>query len=343
MYSIEQYNISHYSSWNDFIAQSKNGTFLFHRDYMEYHSDRFEDFSLLVFEGKKLIAVFPANREGKDLHSHKGLTYGGLIYGSKMKLKEVIKIYRTLLQFLNDNQIDKLHIKPVPAIYHKFPAQEQEYVMFLMNARLTRRDGLSVISYNERLNMTNTRKQGVKRGKVNGLQIVEEPNLKVFWDEVLIPNLSNKHDAKPVHDVSEIIDLHDNFPQNIIQFNVYYENEVVAGSTVFVTDTVAHAQYISGVKGKNMLGSLDYLYEFIISNFSDKKYFDFGPSTEQQGKKLNEGLTEKEIYEYLIVQYGQWITYDPEFNQKTLILWALPILLFIIGGAIIFRKLIVLK
>ena len=60
-------------------------------------------------------------------------------------------------------------------------------------------------------------------------------------------------------------------------------------------------------------------------------------------KKLNEGLTEKEIYKYLIDQYGQWITYDPEFNQKTLILWALPILLFIIGGAIIFRKLIVLK
>ena len=60
-------------------------------------------------------------------------------------------------------------------------------------------------------------------------------------------------------------------------------------------------------------------------------------------KKLNEGLKEKEIYEYLIDQYGQWITYDPEFNQKTLILWTLPILLFIIGGAIIFRKLIVLK
>ena len=60
-------------------------------------------------------------------------------------------------------------------------------------------------------------------------------------------------------------------------------------------------------------------------------------------KKLNEGLQEKEIYEYLIDQYGQWITYDPEFNQKTLILWTLPILLFIIGGAIIFRKLIVLK
>jgi len=60
-------------------------------------------------------------------------------------------------------------------------------------------------------------------------------------------------------------------------------------------------------------------------------------------QKLNEGLNENEIYEFLKNQYGQWITYDPEFNKKTFILWALPILLFFIGGAIILRKLIVQK
>lgn len=60
-------------------------------------------------------------------------------------------------------------------------------------------------------------------------------------------------------------------------------------------------------------------------------------------QKLNEGLNENEIYEFLKNQYGQWITYDPEFNKKTFILWVLPILLFFIGGAIILRKLIVLK
>ena len=60
-------------------------------------------------------------------------------------------------------------------------------------------------------------------------------------------------------------------------------------------------------------------------------------------KKLDEGLSENEIYEFLKNQYGQWITYDPEFNKKTFILWLLPILLFLIGGAIIFRKFIVQK
>tara|TARA_B110001454_G_C12657237_1_gene408008 strand:+ start:589 stop:960 length:372 start_codon:yes stop_codon:yes gene_type:complete len=60
-------------------------------------------------------------------------------------------------------------------------------------------------------------------------------------------------------------------------------------------------------------------------------------------KKLNEGLSENEIYNFLKGQYGQWITYDPEINKKTFILWVLPILLFFVGGAIILRKFIVLK
>jgi len=60
-------------------------------------------------------------------------------------------------------------------------------------------------------------------------------------------------------------------------------------------------------------------------------------------KKLNEGLNENEIYDFLINQYGEWISYDPKFNKKTFILWILPILLFFIGGAIIVRKLIIQK
>ena len=60
-------------------------------------------------------------------------------------------------------------------------------------------------------------------------------------------------------------------------------------------------------------------------------------------KKLEEGLNEKEIYDFLKGKYGQWISYNPEFNKKTFILWILPILLFIIGGAILFNKLFVKK
>jgi cytochrome c-type biogenesis protein CcmH len=59
--------------------------------------------------------------------------------------------------------------------------------------------------------------------------------------------------------------------------------------------------------------------------------------------KITEGYLENEIYSFLKDKYGQWIVYDPEFNKNTLILWILPILLFLIGGAIIIKNLIIKK
>ena len=60
-------------------------------------------------------------------------------------------------------------------------------------------------------------------------------------------------------------------------------------------------------------------------------------------KKLNEGLTEKKIYDYLKDKYGEWILFDPKFNKKTYFLWLLPILLFVIGGLLIFKLFIIRK
>ena len=55
-------------------------------------------------------------------------------------------------------------------------------------------------------------------------------------------------------------------------------------------------------------------------------------------QRLDEGLSENQIYDYLKIKYGEWILYDPDLNKNTLILWLLPILIFLTGGAIIFKK-----
>tara|TARA_B110001454_G_scaffold194128_1_gene195471 strand:- start:193 stop:564 length:372 start_codon:yes stop_codon:yes gene_type:complete len=60
-------------------------------------------------------------------------------------------------------------------------------------------------------------------------------------------------------------------------------------------------------------------------------------------KKINNGLSEKEIYEFLREKYGEWILYDPKLSKNTYILWLLPILLFLLGGAIIYRNLLIKK
>ena len=60
-------------------------------------------------------------------------------------------------------------------------------------------------------------------------------------------------------------------------------------------------------------------------------------------KKINEEISEEQIYQFLKEKYGDWIIYDPEFNKNTYILWLLPILLFLFGGAIIYKKKIINK
>ena len=291
MYRVEQYNSTYYEKWNSFVAQSKNGTFLFHRNFMEYHADRFIDYSLIIFEGDNPVALLPAHKVEDELFSHWGLTYGGLILSDKTKLSGVIQLFKQVLQFLYLNNISVLYLKCIPHIYHKIPAEEFEYALVLADAKVTRRDSLFVIEKASALAFTKTRREAIRRGEKNNLQIIEEPGFELFWNEILIPNLSNKHDTRPVHSLEEIIKLYKKFPNNIRHFNVYQDGKIVAGTTVFITDTVAHPQYISGNKDKNQLGSLDYLYAHLITNvFKDKKYFDFGISNEEQGKKLNEGL-----------------------------------------------------
>lgn len=290
-YTVRLYNAQDFSLWNDFIGQAKNATFLFHRNFVEYHKDRFQDFSIMIFDDEKLISVIPANRVEDTVFSHQGLTYGGFVFGLKIKLGDVIDITREVLKFLQENHINKFKIKLVPSIYNSFFSEEVEYCMFLTQAKLIRRDCLSVIDLKKEFQVTKTRKESIRRGMKNNLEIREELNFQLFWNDILIPNLTKKHNAKPVHSVDEIIKLQEHFPKNIRHFNVYFQNKIVAGTTVFITDFVAHPQYISGNEMNNELGSIDYLYHCLITDvFNDKHFFDFGPSHEQNGMKINQGI-----------------------------------------------------
>ena len=291
-YIVRKYQPTDYLSWNEFVATAKNATFLFHRDFMEYHSDRFQDFSLLIFdENQNLKAILPANRLEEVVYSHQGLTYGGLILNEKTKLQEVIEITFNLLHFLNENEISTLNLKQLPSFYTKFPSEEMEYLSFIINAKLVRRDSLSVLDLKTDYNFSKDRKQAINRGVKNELIVKEESSFELFWNEILIPNLKQKHQAKPVHTIDEITFLKSKFPKNIRQFNVYKEDKIVTGTTIFESENVAHSQYISGNSDKNELGSLDFLHNYLLKEvFFKKDYFDFGVSNENQGRNINQGL-----------------------------------------------------
>lgn len=72
MFEVRPYSNDNAAEWNAFIAGSKQGTFLLDRGYMDYHRDRFDDFSLMVYFKSKLFALLPANRVGTTLFHTRG-------------------------------------------------------------------------------------------------------------------------------------------------------------------------------------------------------------------------------------------------------------------------------
>lgn len=291
-YKIIKYTSEHYKIWNNFVAKAKNATFLFHRDFMEYHSDRFQDFSLLIFDEKEVLkAIMPANISVNDLYSHQGLTYGGIVLDSSLKIEKFITIYTEILRFLELNNIETIHFKLIPNIYSSQPSEEINYALFLSEAKLTRRDSLVTIDLQSQFKINSNRIEGVKRAEKLGLEIKKVSDFTSFWNEILIPNLELKHEAKPVHTLEEIHQLHQNFPNNIVQYNVYQNDRILAGTTLFIDKQTVHVQYISAIGDKNQHGALDYLFHHLITKeFSNFNYFDFGISNENQGKNVNQGL-----------------------------------------------------
>ena len=117
MMNIRKYTADDKALWNTFVESSKNGTFLHKRDYMEYHSDRFEDHSLLFLSEKnKVVALLPANIKDDILYSHQGLTYGGLILSAVTSLNDVMEMFDILKAYMSDNGISSLLYKQIPSL-----------------------------------------------------------------------------------------------------------------------------------------------------------------------------------------------------------------------------------
>ncbi|NVK04815.1 MAG: GNAT family N-acetyltransferase [Flavobacteriia bacterium] len=282
------------SEWNAFVDNAKNSTFLFNRSFMDYHKDRFDDYSLIIREGDAIVGCLPANQitESK-IASHQGLTYGGLIVSQDARLLSVMEIFRSMLEYLANNGVEVLEYKSFPRFYNSLSTDEVDYTLFRLNAELYRRDTAIAVRQGYQLPYQNRRKRAIKKAIKAGVVIEETDQLDEFYNEVLSPVLQARHGVDPVHSLKELKKLKTAFPNQIRQFNALIEGKVVAGTTVFESNQVAHAQYIAVVDEGMKLGANDYLFSYLIENtFRDKDFFDFGICNEDAGRTLNKGLLE---------------------------------------------------
>ncbi len=288
-YTIKQYESKDYESWNSFVGKAKNGTFLFHRNFMEYHNDRFRDYSLIVLDNEKWVAVLPANVVGNEVFSHQGLTYGGLVYIGKTGAESVEIIFNLILDFLKKNKICNLILKLIPDFYQLRTSNEMSYFLFQKKAILICRSMNLAIDYRKPLQISKSKLKHFRRISELGMSIVQTTDCTSFWNEILIPRLQEKHSAKPVHTLDEINQLILNFPENIKQFNAYFEGEIVAGITLFCSQQVIKSQYGAISHKGESVRALDYLFINLIQKYaSEFSFFDMGIVDE--GNSYNKGL-----------------------------------------------------
>lgn len=291
MFEIRRYKPEDKSAWDRYVAKARNSTFLFYRNYMDYHADRFTDHSLMFYIDGHLHSLLPANIVGDTLYSHQGLTYGGLVMDVNVTAADVIQLFREMNEWLRAAGITRVIYKPVPWVYHQHASEEDLYPLFwICNAKVISRDVGTVIFMQQHLRWRKDRRRRLRHAHELGVKVVREDNFRAFWP-VLENNLVDRHGVRPVHTVEEIELLHSRFPKHIIQYNAYYEGEVVAGLTFYLSPQVLHGQYCSSTPVGKKVGAVDAIYErAMYEDFPDYQYLDFGRSTEGDGSILNDGL-----------------------------------------------------
>lgn len=296
--------------WDGFIPHCLTATFLHTRRFLSYHQDRFRDVSLILQDDKQLLGLFPAAVDPADekrVVSHPGITFGGLLHDGQLSGDKMIESLTLLRDYYAAEGFERLRYKAVPHIYHRVPSQDDLYALFRAGAKVYRKDLSSAINLNQRLLASERRRRGSRKAGKLGVEVTEGSlHFQQFW-KVLESNLERKYQIRPVHSLEEITKLSSLFPENIELVVAMLETQVVAGTVLFVTPEVVHAQYTASSELGQQASALDAVFEYTIEKARTRgaRYFDFGVSTENDGQHLNAGL-----YQYKSEFGGGGVVHD---------------------------------
>ena len=285
---VQRYSAKHKKVWDDFVSKVELHSILFYRDYMEYHSDRFTDYSLMVYEDQKLIAIMPANiDENGDVHSHQGLSYGGVLNKSPLLFVNLLEVYQKIVEFLSNQKIKNLIIKHIPSCFTL--SRDTNLIFSWLESDKYRTDIYSFIPKRNYDKPNKHRLRHIKKSTKKNFKVKRISDFSIFWDKLLIPNLLDRFNVKPVHKSSEIQFLAEFFPENILCYGLYEKEDLRAGVVLFIHNKIVHTQYIAGDKNRKD-GSLDYLINYLILKYNGQYIFSFGSSSENNGNQINSGL-----------------------------------------------------
>ncbi|MDB5815382.1 MAG: family N-acetyltransferase [Rhodocyclales bacterium] len=282
--------------WDALCRAAPMATFLHTRAFLSYHDDRFEDESRVLRDERGLVvAVMPAARQPGQpdmVCTHPGASFGGLVHAGDLLGEHLIKALAMICADYHDSGFTSLRYKLTPHIYHRWPADDDRYALWRLGATQYRCDLSSAIDLSARGTPNSRRRRALRNAQAATLTIHDDTaRLEAFW-RVLADNLAERHDAKPVHSLQEIQLLASRFPDEIALLTAETSGKIEAGILLFLSARVSHAQYIACSAAGREVNALDALFEQGIHKANQRgcRYFDFGISNEDEGRRLNAGL-----------------------------------------------------
>lgn len=284
--------------WDEMVARSRQGTLLHRRAYMDYHSDRFADCSLMARGDGRLLAVMPACTIDGELYSHAGLTFGGWLTDARhVTGNTMMDIVTAMLRWMKDNTLTALHYKAAPHIYHRGPAEDDLYALWRHGATV------EAMNLSAAADLTDDRQPAFNRGSVSSVNHARRSGVTVsrsdrwtdYW-QMLDTLLRERYDAAPVHSLDEITRLAAAFPDDIRLYAATDADGTMLGGVVaYFSPTVAHCQYIATTARGRDIRVLPLVMAHLAGEARQRgcRYLDYGTSNECGGAVLNTSLLDQ--------------------------------------------------
>lgn len=300
---IIEYNKKLNLEWDEFVDRSKNGTVFHTRRFLQYHPPgKFKDASLIFKHKKSIMSVFPAaivsDCEKRILKSHPGASYGGPVLADKVVLKVVIDVVDEIIEYARDMNIDYVEMRVPPRVFQKYPSEELDYVLAYKGFDVTAVELSSAAPLSFKTDSDIAKRfrsdtlRSTNKARKLGVSIGETNDWESYWP-LLYKNLMERHKTTPTHSLNELKTLVKLLPDKIRLFAAYYDGKMIAGTVVFVCNSVAcHTFYIAQDYNYQNIRPINLLFYELLHTLKEEGfyYLNFGISTEAGGTIINPGL-----------------------------------------------------
>jgi hypothetical protein len=284
---VEKFLPTQKETWDNFVKNSFNGNFQHSRNFLDYHGNKFEDLSMVVFSDSNEIigllpaAISPANSQ--DLISHPGAAFGGLILKNQLGIEKTLEIFKEIIDFCSHQKIRSLEYKISPPFFFDSFWRGDFVSLLLLGAELSTLKVTHVLEFrNNKLdNFHRAADSDFKKANRLGptiFQTKQPSDYGLFYD--ILNRQLYKHKVESIHNLLDITDLENRFPRNIHLWKSSLNDGSVAFAWVWEMNNVAHVQYMTNLEVTNRPISLNYLIMSLLHYYLEKKfiYFSFGNS-----------------------------------------------------------------